>query len=139
MAKDLFHDAVKIALEKEGWVITHEEYRLKTDLVKDALKIDIAAERLIIAQKGLEKIAVEVKSFLGDSLIYDFHEVLGQILIYQINLELQEPDRLLFLAIPALTYEKMLKQRIFEVVFERYNIHFLIYEPVEKSIILWKS
>lgn len=139
MAKDLFHNAVKVALEKEGWTITAEEYRLKTDLVKDALKIDIAAERLIIAQKGVEKIAVEVKSFLGDSLIYDFHEVLGQILIYQINLELQEPDRLLFLAIPALTYEKMLKQRVFEVVFDRFNIHFLIYEPLEKSIILWKQ
>jgi hypothetical protein len=26
MAKDLFHDVVRRALEKEGWTITHDPY-----------------------------------------------------------------------------------------------------------------
>ena len=29
MAKDIFHDAVKYALEKDGWTITHDPYLLK--------------------------------------------------------------------------------------------------------------
>ncbi len=31
MAKDLYHDAVTIALKKEGWVIIEESYQLKPD------------------------------------------------------------------------------------------------------------
>ena len=73
MAKDIFHEIVKESLIAEGWEITHDSYRLLTELLKDALNVDIAAQKLIIATKQTEKIAVEVKSFLGDSLIYDFH------------------------------------------------------------------
>ncbi len=30
MAKDLFHEAVKVALQKDGWEITHDPYKLKS-------------------------------------------------------------------------------------------------------------
>ncbi|MDJ1174410.1 element excision factor XisH family protein [Roseofilum capinflatum] len=33
MAKDLFDNTVKIALEKEGWQITHDPYPLRYGLV----------------------------------------------------------------------------------------------------------
>lgn len=137
MAKDNFHQAVVSVLENDGWKITHDGYRIMTDFLKDALTIDIGAEKLIIAEKGVNKIAVEVKSFLGDSLIYDFHGALGQMLVYKINLEIQEPDRELFLAVPLAVYERMTQQRIFEVVAERYDVNFLVYEPVEKTIVSW--
>lgn len=29
MAKDIFHDTVKLALQKDGWTITHDPYRLR--------------------------------------------------------------------------------------------------------------
>ena len=29
MAKDIFHDTVKLALQKDGWIITHDPYRLR--------------------------------------------------------------------------------------------------------------
>jgi XisH protein len=137
MAKDIFHEIVKESLIAEGWEITHDSYRLLTELLKDALNVDIAAQKLIIATKQTEKIAVEVKSFLGDSLIYDFHAALGQLLIYQVNIELQEPDRKLYLAIPEAVYERMTQQRIFEVVAERFQVSFLIYDPILKQITKW--
>jgi hypothetical protein len=37
--------------------------------------VDLGAERLIAAERNLEKIAVEVKSFLAASTIYEFHLV----------------------------------------------------------------
>lgn len=80
MAKDNFHEAVVAVLETDGWKVTHDGYRIITDLLKDALTIDIGAEKLIIAEKGVNEIAVEVKSFLGDSLIYDFHGALMTLL-----------------------------------------------------------
>lgn len=35
---------------------------------------DIAAERTIVAEKGMEKIVVEIKSFLGRSAISEFEK-----------------------------------------------------------------
>ncbi|MBO0932491.1 element excision factor XisH family protein [Fibrella aquatilis] len=137
MAKDLFHEAVRQALLTDGWSVTHDGYRLMTDLLKDALTVDLGAEKLITAERGIEKIAVEVKSFLGDSLIYDFHSAVGQMLVYQVNLDLQEPDRVLYLAIPEPTYERMSRQRVFEVVAERYKLNFVVYEPLNKQIVKW--
>jgi hypothetical protein len=49
---------------------------------------------LIAAERGEEKIAVEVKSFIGTSAISDFHTALGQFLIYRIMLAVNEPSRL---------------------------------------------
>jgi hypothetical protein len=55
-ARDLFHQAVRTALEKEEWLITDDP--LEVELEDTTLKIDLGAERLIAAEKGEEKIAV---------------------------------------------------------------------------------
>lgn len=60
MARDIFHDVVRQVLETDGWQITHDGYRLITELLKDALTVDLGAEKLITAEKGVERIAVEV-------------------------------------------------------------------------------
>ena len=33
MAKDLFHEAVRQALLTDGWLVTHDGYRLLTDFI----------------------------------------------------------------------------------------------------------
>ena len=58
-AKDKFHELVIIALEKEGWMITHDPYHIDLGFVD--LYIDLGAERLLAAIKESEKIAVEIK------------------------------------------------------------------------------
>ncbi|MGK7918680.1 MAG: element excision factor XisH family protein [Trichodesmium sp.] len=55
-ARDYYHNTVKSALQKDGWTITHDPYRLKLARGKN-LFVDLGAERLIAAEKGLEKIA----------------------------------------------------------------------------------
>lgn len=62
--------------------------------------IDLGAEKLIAAEKGNEKIAVEVKSFIGASETTEFSTALGQFLKHQFALEETEPDRKLYLAVP---------------------------------------
>ncbi len=73
-AKDIFHNAAKAALQNDGWTVTEPLYLRLGD---DQLRIDLAAERLIAAERKQEKIAVEVKSFVGASAITDFHTALG--------------------------------------------------------------
>lgn len=75
-AKDKFHDAVKQALVKEGWKITHDPLRIKFG-EEDKIQIDLGAQRVLGAQKAGQKIAVEIKSFLSDSAVFDFHLALG--------------------------------------------------------------
>ena len=47
MAKDKYHNFLREALEKEGWIITHDSYFLM--LGKRRGFIDIGAERDILA------------------------------------------------------------------------------------------
>lgn len=62
-AKDAFHTVVKTALEKEGWLITHDPYAFQAGTLE--LYIDLGAEKIIAAEKQGQKIAVEIKSFLS--------------------------------------------------------------------------
>lgn len=97
-AKDLYHDIVKEALVKDGWTITDDPLILPAGFTN--VFIDLGAERFIGAEKGSEKIAVEIKNFLGRSGLNDLENALGQFFVYLKVLEEKEPDRLLLLAIP---------------------------------------
>ncbi len=65
-AKDIYHDAVKNALIKDGWTIIADPY---TITYEDAeLFADLAAEKPIAVQRNGLIIVVEVKSFLRGCL-----------------------------------------------------------------------
>lgn len=97
-AKDKFHDVVKAALQKDGWQITHDPLVLRVQGIAD-LYVDLGAENSIAADRQGEKIAVEIKSFIGTSTISEFHSAIGQFINYRYALELQEPERVLYLAV----------------------------------------
>lgn len=88
--KDTYHDVVKYALSLEGWTISHDPYFLQSD---PKLSIDLGAQRTIAAEKGREKIAVEIKSFIADSQVTELERAIGQYGIYQELLQIQEPER----------------------------------------------
>lgn len=111
-AKDIFHQSVCIALEKDGWNITHDTLYLKVNDVE--FYIDLGAERLIAAEKAGQKIAIEIKSFLGTSEVTEFHLALGQILNYRLALKQEEPERILYLAIPQDTYEDFFSRQFIQ-------------------------
>jgi hypothetical protein len=60
MARDLFHQAVREALETDGWLITHDPLILKLGGLR--MEIDLAAEQVLAAERGPEQIAVEIKT-----------------------------------------------------------------------------
>src|SRR4051812_2289680 len=97
-ARVRYHNCVKSALIKDGWVITHDPLRLPWG-GKD-LYVDLGAEQLLAAEKGDRRIAVEIKSFLGDSEVDDLEKAVGQFVVYRAILAEREPDRSLFLAVP---------------------------------------
>jgi hypothetical protein len=74
-AKDIFHDAVRHALEKEGRCITHDLLFLRFGGLD--MYIDLGAEKILAAERGEEKIAVEVKSFVSPSASIEFSTAFG--------------------------------------------------------------
>ncbi|NJO43839.1 MAG: fatty-acid oxidation protein subunit alpha [Cyanobacteria bacterium CRU_2_1] len=136
--KDQFHDAVKHALEKDGWLVTHDPFTIQiTETVR--LKIDLGAETTIAAQRDQEKIAVEIKSFITDSDISEFHTALGQYLNYIQALEEEEPDRTLHLAVPLETYNDFFQIPFVQTSLKRHAINVLIHDPIQEEIKTWKS
>lgn len=93
-AKDAFHQVVKTALQKEGWLVTDDPLEIRWGTVE--MYIDLGAEKAIGAERNGVKIAVEVKSFLGQSAIYEFHLALGQFINYRAVLQQQEANAFYF-------------------------------------------
>ena len=71
-AKDIVHEIVRQALEKDGWVITHDPLFLRVS-ENIGMFLNLAANKVIIANRETLKIAVEFKSFVGLSAVTDFH------------------------------------------------------------------
>ena len=136
MAKDVFHNQVKAALVKDGWKITHDPFVIRiSEAIK--LQIDLAAENAIAAERNSEKIAVEIKSFIADSDISEFHTALGQYLNYVQAIEEQESDRSLYLAVPGDTYKDFFQLPFIQKSLRRYAVQLVIYDPAKEEIQQW--
>ncbi|MEH2401650.1 element excision factor XisH family protein [Nostoc sp.] len=134
-ARDIFHNAVKRSLEKEGWKITHDPLPVSFEL--GDMYIDLGAEKILAAEREGEKIAVEVKSFFKTSVISEFHTALGQFINYRLALSEQEPDRTLYLAVPIDTYTSFFTIRLVQNIIKTYQLKLITYQPVTEDIVEW--
>jgi XisH protein len=137
-AKDKYHEAVKQGLLKEQWKVTADPLRLKFE-DEDEVRIDLGAERLLAAERDNQKIAVEIKSFLNESALFDYHAALGQFLNYRLVLSTLEPERILYLAVPLAAYEEFFQRPLAKASVKTYQVKLLVYDPVQEVIIQWND
>ena len=135
IVKDRFHDVVRTALEKDNWKITADSYEVSIDDVD--FEIDLAAEKLLAAERENEQIAVEVKSFISSSNVSDFHTALSQFLNYRDALAIIEPNRQLYLAVRVPIYEGFFQRRFIMAAVERYQIRLVTYDVKREVIVQW--
>ena len=135
--KDIFHKVVKNALIKEGWTITHDPLFIQFGGVD--VYVDLGAERIIAAQKDSRKIAVEVKSFVSPSVISEFHLALGQFINYRVALNAEDPNRVLYLAVPNDVYKTFFILQFTQVVVETYQLKLIVYEVKQEVILKWQE
>lgn len=135
MAKDFYHQQVKRALEKDGWEITDDPYILESGKIK--YQVDLGAEKLFSANKGKEKILVEVKSFVGPSDINEFHRAVGQYVDYLVVLDEIEPDRVLFLGVPIFAWENFFQEKAIQKALKFISAKVLVYNPINEKIEQW--
>lgn len=134
-ARDQFHQAVKNGLIHDQWQITDDPLIVQFGGVD--LYIDIGAEQLIAAEKGNIKIAVEIKSFLSNSALYEFHTALGQFLNYRLALREQDSQRTLYLAIPVDAYKVFFHLPFAQAAIRENNVKLIIYNPKTEAIVEW--
>ena len=136
-ARDLFHQAVREALKKEDWHITHDPLTLQVGGVE--MLIDLGAEQLLAAEKAGQKIAVEIKSFVKLSAIYEFHLAVGQYRNYHLALSKEDPQRVLYLAVPVDTYEQFFALPFVQEALVYNEIVYLVYDVQAKVIVRWQT
>ena len=139
MAKDIYHQQVREALIKDGWTITHDPLALENKGEKMDYEIDLGAEKLIGAERGTEKIAVEVKSFLKASLTHEFHGILGQYIVYEEALEYLASDRILYLAIPDFAFTRIKDYPFLSYLLVKKNVKYLVFDKNQSIILSWKK
>jgi hypothetical protein len=134
-ARDKFHGAVKNGLQREGWIITADPLYIEFGGVD--LYVDLAAEKVIAAEKAGRKIAVEIKSFSAPSLVAEFHTALGQFVNYRTALQVQDADRRLYLAVPEDTYWTFFTLPFTQTVIAQQQLKVLVYDVAQEVIVKW--
>ncbi len=135
MAKDLFHPHVRRALEKDGWTITHDPLLLPWGSAP--VYVDLGAEKIIAAEKGQRKIAVEVKSFLRSSRTEDLEDAMGQIVLYRYLLRRSHAERELFLAIRKDVYESFISLPHVAAFLQAEQVNLLVFDPQTEEVVQW--
>ena len=136
-AKDIYHDAVKNALIKDGWNITADPYPIKYEEVK--LFADLAGEKNISASREGQQVVIEIKSFLSLSPMRDFETALGQYLIYRALLFITRPEYKLYLGISEKIYEDFFQKVAIKFILQEYQVHLLVFDVNKEEIIQWIS
>ena len=135
--RDKIHEAVRNALTKDGWRITADPYEIEYE---DAvLRADLAADRILAAERAEEKIVVEIKSFLSPSPLHELQAALGQYQMYQMCLEDIAPERRLYLAVSEPVWGKLFKMKIAQKFLKRLPASLVVVNLETEEILLWKK
>jgi hypothetical protein len=132
---DFYYQHVKTALIKAGWKITHDSFPLVAGPL--VWSVDLGAER-IVAEKGLEKIAVEIKNF-RHSESNEIHKTRGQFANYRDVLRTTDADRKLYLAIPEDIYRSLFADPFIQGVIRSERMSIIVFNPSSQTIVEWKD
>ena len=134
-ARDFYHNNAKNALTKDGWTITHDPLRIQWGS-KD-MYVDLGAEQILAAEKGETKIAVEIKSFLGKSEVFELEHALGQFIFYHDLMEQTHPGRTLYMAITNETMQAIFQEPIGKILLENKRVRLIVFDPKSEVILQW--
>ena len=110
---------------------------MKIEFEDARLLADLADERTLAAQKGTQKIAVEIKVFGSVSSYSELKKAVGQYQIYRTFPKRLEPDREIFLAVSETIYQKVFQRPSVRVIVSELGINLLIFNEEAEAIVQW--
>ncbi|NEQ85571.1 MAG: fatty-acid synthase [Moorea sp. SIO2I5] len=137
MAKDIYHETVKTALIKDGWMITNDPLALAVG--DRTVYVDMGSEKLFAAEKDRRRIAVEVKSFIRPSPVQDLENALGQYVLYRglLKESSNHHNRTLYLAIRNAVYLDFFQEKIARIAIDNNQLNLLIFDAEGEEIVQW--
>jgi hypothetical protein len=134
---DLYHNTVKNALVKDGWVITDDPFVIEFKGLR--LYADLGAEKLLAAEKFGRKVVIEIKVFNSPSLVTELEKAVGQYSIYRTFLKRVNPERKLYLAIAQDVYQDFFQRPVIQEIIADQQINLIVFDPNLEEIIQWIS
>lgn len=134
-AKDIYHNTVKSALIKNGWIITDDPYKIKYEDAE--LYADLAAEKPIAAQRNGEKIIVEIKSFISPSPMNDFENAMGQYIVYRNLLQLSHQEHDIYLAVRDTVFYTFFQRKSIQSIVNLNQVKLIIFNHEQEEIKQW--
>lgn len=135
-AKDIFHQQVRRALEKDGWTVTDDPLMVFWPRTDKPLHPD--GEQLLGAMKDTATIAVIVTSFLGASQITDLQYALGQFVVCRSSLHANDPARSLLLAIREDVFLALFQEPEVQELCSQEQIRLLVFNSLREEIVKWQ-
>ena len=110
---------------------------LRLEYGRRNLYVDLGAENLLAAEKDRRRIAIEIKGFAGASDMRDLEVALGQYVLYRDVLAEIEPERTLYLAVPAFAYDEIFADKLGQLVVRQQQLQLIVYQEKEQEIVRW--
>lgn len=137
MAKDLIHEAVKRALENDGWKVIDDPFYLSTGGI--GILVDLGVEKMITAEMNAKKILVEIKTFSLGIALHHFYRPFGQYVFYRDALADEAIEVTLYLAMSLSAYRRFKKIPFWNKRIAQYNIKIIVVNITEEKIVEWKA
>ena len=99
--------------------------------------IDLGAEKVLTAEKEGRKIVVEVKTFLGNSLVVELRNALGQFIFYRDILDEREPEWELYLAVPKKVFANVFEEPFGAISIKKRRVQLIVFDKDREEILRW--
>jgi len=90
------------------------------------------------AERDATRIAIEIKTFTGPSVLADLQQALGQYMLYRSWMSRVEPERLLYLAVDTETATAVFDAAFGQIVADEAHIHLIVIDMVTERIVAWR-
>src|SRR6185295_5793760 len=101
--------------------------------------VDLAAQRLLAAERAGSRIAVEIKSFVGRSDVLDLEQALGQFVLYAEVLAETDPIGFCISRLKKLPTKRYLKKPIGELLLLKKRLRVIVFDSDTEEIRRWIS
>jgi hypothetical protein len=135
-AKDIYHDAIKNALIKDGWRVTADPYPLEYEDIE--LYPDLAIEKIDSDAKKQRKLIIEIKSFISASLFKDFELALGQYIIYRDLIKFSQSEyQEIYLAIKSTIYDTFFQRKSVQALIHVNSVSVVTIDVDQEEVVQW--
>ena len=138
-AIDQCEPAIVRALQRAGWLVTHQPYAIKTDRARSGVVFgDLRLQRNISDADAI--VVVEVKCFADDKVFWsELYRAIGQYVVYRSALRLNQLSYPVYLALPVAAYRQHFRHDLLQSVIDDLSMNLIVVDLETEEIAQWMT